>query len=100
MHPYPEILSKLLIKVLVVIFGEVVKPTLKQADDSIGGKSGGNTYLTRCRAALSPRFSEPIGRLRTLYHGQLNSLSVFKSHFGERLKHAVFIEGFDAFCHG
>jgi hypothetical protein len=27
-------------------------------------------------------------------------LSVLKSHFGERLKHSVFVEGFDAFCHG
>ena len=99
MHPYPEILSKLLIKVLVVIFGEVVNPTLKQADDSIGGMSG-ITNSTRCRAALGRRFSEPLGRLLILYHGQLNSLSVFKSHFGERLKHSVFVEGFDAFCHG
>ena len=88
-----------MIKVLVVIFGEVVKPTLKQADDSIGGMSGNNNS-TRCRAALGRRFSEPLGRLLTPYHGQLDSLSVFKSHFGERLKHAVFIEGFDAFCHG
>ena len=100
MDPYPEILSKLLIKVSIVIFGEVMKPTLKQPDDSIGGMSG-NTYSTRCRAtALGRRFSEPLGRLLTLYHGQLNSLSVFKSHFGERLKHSVFVEGFDAFCHG
>src|SRR5882724_113440 len=99
MHPYPEILSKLLIKVLVVIFGEVMKPTLKQADDSIGGMNG-NNYSTRCKTALGRRFSEPLGRLLTLYHGQLNSLSVFESHFGEGLKHAVFVEGFDAFCHG
>jgi len=99
MHPYPEILSKLLIKVLVVIFGEVVKPTLKQANDSIGGMSG-NNYSTRCRAALGRRFSEPLGRLLTLDHGQLDSLSVFKSHFAERFKHSVFVEGFDAFCHG
>ena len=42
MHQYPEILSKLLIKVLVVIFGEVMKPTLEKADDSIGGMSGIN----------------------------------------------------------
>ena len=99
MHPYPEILSKLLIKVLVVIFGEVMKPTLKQADDSIGRMSG-NTHSTRCRAALGRRFSEPLGRLLTLDHGQLNSLSVFKSHFAERLKHSVFVEGFDGLCHG
>ena len=99
MHPYPEILSKLLIKVLVVIFGEIVKPTLKQADDSIGGMSG-NNYSTRCRAVLGRRFSEPLGRPLTLYHGQLNSLSVFESHFGEGLKHAVFVEGFYAFGHG
>ncbi len=78
------ILSKLLIKVPVVIFGEVVKPTLKQADNSIGGMSG-NTHSTQCRAALGRRFGEPLGRLLTIYHGQLNSLSVFKSHFGERL---------------
>jgi hypothetical protein len=97
--PYPEILSKLLIKVHVVIFGEVMKPTLKQADDSVGRMSG-NNYSTRCRAALGRRFSESLGRLLTLYHGQFNSLSVFKSHFGERLKHSVFVEGFDAFCHG
>ena len=99
MHPYPKMFSKLLIKVLVVIFGEVVKPTLKQANDSIGGMSG-NNYSTRCRAALGRRFSEPLRRLLTLDHGQLDSLSVFKSHFAERLKHSVFVEGFDAFCHG
>jgi hypothetical protein len=91
--------QSLLIKVLVVIFGEIMKPALKQADDLIGGMSG-NTCSTRRRAALGRRFSEPLGRLLSLYHGQLNSLSVFKSHFGERLKHAVFVEGFDAFCHG
>jgi hypothetical protein len=99
MHPYPEILSKLLIKVLVVIFGEVVKPTLKQANDSISGMSC-NDYSTRFRAALGRRFSEPPGRLLTLDHGQLNSLSVFEPHFAERPKHSVFVEGFDAFCHG
>ena len=99
MHPYPEILSKLLIKVLVVIFGEVVKPTLKQANDSIGGMSG-NTYSTRRRAALGRRFSDPLGRLFTLDHGQLNSLSVFEPYFAERLKHSVFEEGFDGLCHG
>jgi hypothetical protein len=27
-------------------------------------------------------------------------LSVFKSHFAERLKHSVFVEGFDGLCHG
>jgi hypothetical protein len=26
-------------------------------------------------------------------------LFVFKTNFGERLKNAVFIEGFDGFCH-
>lgn len=100
MHPYPEILSKLLIKVLVVIFGEVVQPTLKQADNSIGGMSG-STCSTRCRAAaFGRRFTKSLGRLHSLYHGQLNFLSVFKLHFGERLKNSVFVEGFDAFCHG
>ena len=99
MHPYPEILSKLLIKVLVVIFGEIVKPTLKQADDSIGGMSC-NTYSTRFRTVLGRGFNEPLGRLLTLDHSQLNSLSVFKSHFAERLKHSVFVEGFDGLCHG
>ena len=83
-----------------MIFGEVVKPTFEQADDSIGGMSG-NTYSTRCRAALGRRFSESLGRLVALYHdGQLNSLSVFKSHFGERLKHSVFVEGFDVCGYG
>ena len=53
MHPYPEILSKLLIKVLVVIFGEVVKPTLKQADDSIGGMSG-NDLLDAIQSGAWP----------------------------------------------
>ena len=99
MHPYQKILSKLLIKVLVVIFGEVVKPALKQANDSIGGMSC-NNCSTRCRAALGRRLREPVGQLLTLDHGQLNSLSVFKSHFAERPKHSVFVEGFDAFCHG
>jgi len=89
-----------LIKVLVVIFGEVVKATLKQADNLIGGMSG-STYSTRCgAAALGRRFTKSLGRLHTLYHGQLNFLSVFKSDFGERLKNSVFVEGFDAFCHG
>ena len=99
MHQYPEIPSKLLIKVLVVIFGEVMKPTLKQADDSIRRMSGNNSS-TRSMAALGRRFSESLGRPLTLYHGQLNSLSVFESHFGEGLKHAVFVEGFYAFSHG
>lgn len=98
MRLYPERLSKLLIKVFVVICGEVVKSTLKQAHDSVGGMSG-DIYSTQCRAAFGRRFREPLGKLLTLYDGQLNSLSVFKSHFGERLKHAVFVEGFDAFSH-
>jgi ABC-type uncharacterized transport system substrate-binding protein len=74
MDPCPEILSKLLIKVLVVISGEVVKPTLKQANDSIGGMSC-NDYSARFRAALGRRFSEPLGRLLTLDHGQQNQSS-------------------------
>lgn len=99
MHPYPEILSRLSIQVVVVVFGEVVKPTLKQADD-LEGRMSGNIHSRRRRAALGRRFSEPPGRLLALYNGQLNFLSVLKSHFGERLKHSVFVEGFDAFCHG
>lgn len=56
-------------------------------------------YPTRSRAAVSSRFGDPFGRLLTLYHGQLNSLSIFKSNFGERFKNPVFVESFDGFYH-
>ena len=79
--------------------GKIMDATLKQRHDPISRMSS-NTYSVGRRAVLGRRFMKPLGRLLTLYHGQFNSLSVFKSHFGERLKHSVFVEGFDAFCHG
>ena len=101
MRPYPERpsgLNSLWINVLVMIFGEIVNPAFKQCDDPIGGVK--RYYCpTRSRTAVSSRFSDPFGRLLTLHHGQLNSLSIFKSNFGERLKNPVFVESFDGVRH-
>jgi hypothetical protein len=98
-HPYPEILSRLLIQVLVMILGKIVNPTSKQSDDPIG-RARCYLYATFLRATTVTRFSDPFGRLLALYNGQLNSLSVLKSNFAERFKNAVFVESFDGLCHG
>ena len=61
--------------------GKIMNATLKQRHDPISRMSS-NNYSTRRRAALGRRFSESLGRLLTLNHGQFNSLSVLKSNFG------------------
>ena len=96
---YPEIFSRLLIQVLVMIRGEIVNPASKQSDDPI---SGTRCYFcsSRRRATINSRFSDPFGHFFTFHEGQLNRLFIFKSHFGERLKHSVFVKSFDGFCHG
>src|SRR5262249_49423160 len=101
MHRYPKRLSRLSslpIEVVVMTVGKIMDATLKQRHNPISGMSS-NTSATRYRAALGRRFSEPLGRLLTLNHGQLNSLPVLKTNFAERLKHTVFVESFDGFCH-
>jgi hypothetical protein len=97
-RPYLEILSRLLIQVLVMIFGKIVNPTSKESDDPI---SGTRRYVrtSRGRATISGRFSDPFGRFFTFYNGQFNPLFISKSHFGERLKNSVFVKSLDGFCH-
>lgn len=91
--------ASLSIEVGVVICGQIMSPAFEQSDDPVGRVrryfSPVHHWTAACR-----RFSDPLGRLLTRYHGELNSLFVFKSNLGERLKNAVFIEGFDGFCHG
>ena len=78
--------------------GKIMDATLKQRHDPISRMSS-NTYLAGRRAVLGRRFIKPLGRLLTLNHSQLDSLSVLKTNFVERLKHPVFVESFDGFCH-
>lgn len=91
--------ASLSIEVGVVICGEIMSPAFEQSDDPIGWMRRYFSPIHNWTAARS-RSSDPFRRLLALYHGQLNSLSFFKPNFGERLKNAVFIEGFDRFCHG
>lgn len=97
--PYPEIFSKLLVQVLVMIFGKIVNPTSKQSDDAINGARC-YLYTSSLRTTIVSRFSDPFGRLLAFYDGQLNSLSVLKSNFAERLKDAVFVKSFNGLRHG
>jgi hypothetical protein len=82
-----------------MIFGKIVNPTSKQSDDAI---SGTRCYLctSSLRATIVSRFSDSFGRLLAFYDGQLNSLSVLKSNFAERLKDAVFVKSVDGLGHG
>ena len=101
MHRYPERLSRLSslpIEVLVMTSGKIMDATLKQRHDPISRMSS-NIYSAGRRAVLGRRFIKPLGRLLTLNHSQLDSLSVFKTNFAKRLKHSVFVESFDGFCH-
>jgi hypothetical protein len=84
----------------VMTSGKIMGATLKQRHDPISRMSS-NIYSARCRAALGRGFRKPLGRFLTLtlHHSQLHSLSVFKTNFVERLKHSVFVESFDGFCH-
>lgn len=91
--------ASLSIEVGVVICGQIMSPAFEQSDDPIGWMRRYFSPIHHWTAACR-RFSDPLGRLLTRYHGELNSLFVIKSNLGERLKNAVFIEGFDGFCHG
>ena len=91
-------LSSLPIEVVVMTSGKIMDATLKQRHDPISRMSS-NTYSAGRRAVLGRRFIKPLGRLLTLNHSQLDSLSVFETNFVERLKHPVFVESFDGFCH-
>ena len=85
------------IEVIVMIFGKIVDPAPKQSDDPIGGM---RVYFPlQSRTGFSGRLRGPFRRLATFDYGQLNSLSIFKPHFTERLKDAIFVESFHAFCH-
>jgi hypothetical protein len=79
--------------------GKIMDATFKQRHDPKSRMSSNGGYSARRAAALGCRFSELLGRLLTLNHSQLDSLSVFKTNFVERLKHSVFVESFDGFCH-
>jgi len=94
----PSNAASLSVEVEVVICGQIMSPAFEQSDDPVGWV---RRYFSAVhnRTAASRRFSDPFGRLLTLYHGELNSLFVFKTDFGERFKNPVFIEGFDGFRH-
>lgn len=81
-----------------MILGKIVNPASEQSDDPIGGMR--HQFSLQGRTTFSGQLCDPFRRLFTFYHCQLYSLSIFKSHFGERFKNAIFIKSFDAFCHG
>ena len=100
MRRYPGRLSTLgplWIEVLVVVFGEIVNPAFKQANDSIGG-IGCDLYPSGSTAATG-RFGRRFRPFLTFHDGQPNFLPVFKPDFRERFKDPIFVEGFDRFCH-
>jgi len=102
MRPYlgkPSNVASLSIEVGVVICGQIMSPALEQSDDPIGWMRRYFSPIHNWTAARS-RSSDPFRCVLALHHGQPNPLSVSKSNFGERLENAVFIEGFDGFCHG
>ncbi|MBM2806324.1 MAG: hypothetical protein HW419_4217 [Deltaproteobacteria bacterium] len=80
-----------------MIFGKIMDPAFKQSNDPIGGMRRHFSFYNR--TTISRRFSDPFGGLFILYYGQFDSLSIFKPHFGERLKNPIFVESIDAFCH-
>jgi hypothetical protein len=80
---------------MIMTSGKIMDATLKQPHDPIRKMSSSDP--TRYRTALGFRFREPLGRLFTLNHSQLNSFSVLKTNFVKRLKHAVFVESVDGF---
>ncbi len=86
------------VKVLVVIFREIVEAASKQADDPVGGMRRYFSSIYNWTAARS-RSSDFFRRLLTLQHCQSNSLSIFEPDLGERLKNPVFVKSFDRFCH-
>ena len=94
----PSIFGPLGIKVLVMIFGKIVNPAFKEPNDSIGGMARHSSSARRTE--VSSRFRRQFGPFLTLYHGQLNFLSILKSNFREWFKDPVLVEGFDGFCHG
>ena len=101
MHPYPGKLSRSdarWVKILVMIFREIVESAFKKSDDPVGGV---RRYLfpPGDRRAATSGFRNPFGRCLTLYHSQLNCLLVFKANFAERPENPVFVESFDGFCH-
>ena len=80
-----------------MIFGKIVDPAPKQSDDPIGGMRC--DFPLQSRTGFSGRLLGPFRRLAAFDYGQLDSLSIFKPHFAERLKDAIFVESFYAFCH-
>jgi hypothetical protein len=97
-RPYPEIPSRPLIQVLIMVFGKIVNPTSKQSDNLIA-RARCYFYTSSFRASILSRSSDPVGRLLALYDGQLDSLSVLKSDFAERFKNTVFVKSIDGLCH-
>lgn len=78
--------------------GKIMDATLKQPHDPKSRMSS-NTRSARYRAAIRCLFSDLFGWFLALIDSQIDSLSVFKTNFIERLKHSVFVESFDGFCH-
>jgi hypothetical protein len=102
MRPCPGRLSSFdarWVKILVVIFREIVESAFKKSDDPVGA-------MRRCffplgnRTAVTSGFRNSFGRCLGLYHSQLNPLSVLKANFAQRPKYSVFVESFDGLCHG
>ena len=102
MRPYPGRLSRFdarWVKVLVVIFREIVEAAFKQCDDPVGGMRR-YFFPPRDLMLTTTRFCNPLRRCLALDHSQLNFLPVLKANFGERFKNPVFVESFDGLCHG
>ena len=96
MRRYQRRLSR--VEVLVVLFGKIVSFALKQANDPRGGM--GYCSLPDRRAVVIHGFARRFRLLFTLYHRQLDPLSVLESNFGERFENPILEESFDGFCHG
>lgn len=96
--PYQERLSRLLIEVLIMIFGKVVHPAFEQFNYAIGGMRG---HCSRTeRTAVGSWVSGWFRPFLTFYDGQLNFLPVLKPDFRERFEDPILVESLKGFCHG
>jgi len=92
----PSTGTLLSIKVVVVVFREIVNPAFKQPDDLLGRMTG-DIDTDGFGVRLSLRFRDSLRRFLRLDHSQLNSLSVFEANFTERFKNSVFVKRVEGF---
>jgi hypothetical protein len=98
---YRERLSidrSLSIEVSVVIFGNVVNPTLKQSDDATRGMRG-DIESFRSLPTQDRLLPAPYCRFVALEHPQFNFLSFFEANFFEGFKNPVFKHCVNGFRH-